>query len=295
MTTRITRRAVVTGALATIPAIRARNAMSQSILDRTPSPADARVAYGDDSLQFADLRVPPGEGPHPAVIAIHGGFWRNRYSLDHLGHLCAALTGEGFATWSLEYRRIGDPGGGWPGTFLDVVSGSQYLLDHAADLGIDPDRVIVLGHSAGGHLASWLASLGNVPAASPIHADPLPLRGAVPLAGVLDLEEGFRQQLSNGAVMEFLGGSPAGMPERYAAASPIALVPASVPQVALHGDDDDIVPVDFSERYVAAATDAGEDATLRALPGVGHFELIDPESAAWPAVVYAVRRLLPHP
>jgi len=267
--------------------------MAQSILDRTPPPAAARIPYGDDPLQVADLRLPIGNGPHPAVIAIHGGFWRNRFDLKHLGHLCAALTAEGFATWSLEYRRLGDPGGGWPGTFHDIVAGAQRLFDQAGDLGIDPDRVIVAGHSAGGHLASWLASLANVPAGSDIAADPLPLAGAVPLAGVLDLVRCWERGLSNGVVAELLGGTPEEVPGRYAAASPQALVPPPVPQVAIHGADDETVPRDFSERYVKAVTAAGGAATLRVLPGSGHFAPIDPATDVWPEVLAAVRELLP--
>ncbi len=262
--------------------------MPRSILDRVPPPADQRVAYGPNPLQFADLRLPPGARPYPCVVAIHGGFWRNRYSLDHLGHLCVALTGLGLATWSIEYRRVGDEGGGWPGTFADVSAGAAYLFAHAAELGIDPTRVAALGHSAGGHLASWLASLANVSPASAIRAEPLPFVAAVPLAGVLDLHQGWTEGLGPGAVEDFIGGPPAEFADRYTAASPFALLPSNVPHLVVHGADDAVVPVGMSERYVAAARNAGQEATLLRLDGADHFDVIDPDSAAWPVIAKAI-------
>jgi acetyl esterase/lipase len=264
--------------------------MPASILDRPAPPADRHIAYGEHPLHFADLRLPDGDGPHPVAIAIHGGFWRNRYGLDYMGHLCAALAARGIATWNVEYRRVGDPGGGWPGTFHDVAAASRYLVDHAAELNLDPDRLIAIGHSAGGHFASWLASLENVPADSEIAARPLPLRGAVPIAGVMDLEQCWEQHLSNDAVVDFLGGTPAEVPERYAAASPAALAPSPIPHLLVHGTWDENVPIELSERYQQAA--AGGKSALLALPRADHFDVVDPESPAWPAIEDAILRLV---
>src|SRR5436190_1546962 len=101
------------------------------ILDLAPPPADARLRYGPEPLHFGDLRLPKGDGPHPVVVVLHGGFWRAAYGLEHIGHLCAALTGAGMATWSIEYRRIGNPGGGWPGTFQDVALAAKYVRELA--------------------------------------------------------------------------------------------------------------------------------------------------------------------
>jgi acetyl esterase/lipase len=266
--------------------------MSRAILERPAPPADRRISCGEGALQFADLRLPPGDGPHPGAIAIHGGFWRNRYDLAYLGHLCAALTARGIATWNIEYRRAGDAGGGWPGTFHDVVAASRYLVSHAGELGIDPDRIIVIGHSAGGHLASWLASVDRVPAGSEVATAPLSLRGAVPLAGVLDLERCHELGLSDDAVGSFLGGSPAEVPERYAAASPTSLVPSPVPHLLMHGTWDEAVPIELSERYQQAATAAGGKSALVALPRADHFDVVDPESPAWPAIANAISRLV---
>ncbi|MEJ7902006.1 MAG: alpha/beta hydrolase [Thermomicrobiales bacterium] len=262
--------------------------MPQSILDRTPPSAESRVSYGPHAVQFGDLRLPVGAGPHPCLVAIHGGFWRNRYTLDHLGHLCAALADVGIATWSVEYRRVGDPGGGWPGTFHDVTAGAAHLFQQAAELGIDRRRIGVLGHSAGGHLASWLASLAKVPIDSPIRTMPLDFCAAMPLAGVLDLAQGWNEGLGNGAIEEFIGGSPAARAAQYAAASPMALCPSSVPHLLVHGTDDEIVPVMLSEAYVAEARRLGQAVSLLRLDGADHFDVIDPESAAWPAIRDAI-------
>ena len=265
---------------------------SEDLLTIDPPLADRRVAYGDDPLQFGDLRLPAGPGPYPLVIAIHGGYWRNRYDLVHLGHLCAALTGAGFATFNLEYRRVGDPGGGFPGTFHDIVAGTRWIIDRASDHHIDANRAVVIGHSAGGHLAAWLGCLSNVPSTSPVAAEPIPLRGVVALAGILDLQEAWTRHLSNDAVVELLGGTPAEWPDRYAAASPVALLPTTTPQVLIHGDADDIVPLDISLRYHEQASVTGTPSELIVLRQTDHFAVIDPRSGAWPPILAAISTLI---
>jgi acetyl esterase/lipase len=246
---------------------------AQSILDLTPPPPGKRIAYGPGDHQFAELRTPTGTGPHPVAIVIHGGYWRAKYDLAHIGHLCQALAHEGIATWNLEYRRLGNPGGGWPGTFDDVRAGATHLLRIASENRLDLTRVIATGHSAGGQLCLWLAKQ-NV----------IALRGVVPLAPVADLRKASELRLSDNVVEDLLGGSPTQVPERYRAASPIELVPLGVTQRLLHGKDDDIVPLSISRDYLAAAKKAGDDATLNEIPGADHFDLIDPRSKAWSTV-----------
>ena len=254
------------------------------------SPVAARIRYGTEPQQFGDLRVPNRSGLHPVVVVIHGGFWRNRYDLEHIGPLCAALTENGLATWSIEYRRLGDPDGGWPGTFLDVANAVNHLRSIAAQHHLDLDRVITLGHSAGGHLALWVAGLGRVARDSPIHvSDPLRLRAAISLAGVSDLRRAAELRLSAGVTRELVGGSPEQYPERYTAASPIELLPLGVRQFLLHGTNDDNVPFEISQHYCDAARAKGDDVELIELRGIGHFELIDPESTVWPQLLDKVR------
>jgi acetyl esterase/lipase len=251
------------------------------ILSLAPPPADERVPYGSDTHQFADLRLPKGNGPHPVVMNIHGGFWRNEYDLTHAGRLCAALTAKGVATWNLEYRRIGNPGGGWPGTLDDVRTGAAHLEKIAAERSLDLKRVVATGHSAGGHLVLWLAKQNAIA-----------LRGLVALAPVADLRRAWELKLSNTVVADLLGGSPQDLPDRYRSASPIELVPLGVVQRVLHGNNDDIVPLEISRRYVAAAKKSGDDSKLIEVAGAGHFELIDPRSSAWPVVKEAVIELV---
>ncbi len=263
------------------------------MLETPAPPADARIPYGSATHQFGDLRLPPGKGPHPVVVVVHGGFWRARYDLEHVGHLCADLTRRGHATWSLEYRRVGHPGGGWTGTFEDVALGMDYLRTLAARYPLDLGRVVTLGHSAGGHLALWLAGRGRLKPGRPLHtAKPLVPRGAVSLAGVVDLERAHALHLGNGIVESFLGGTPAQVPERYALASPAALLPLGVKQVLVHGEEDTTVPVSLSAEYHARATKLGDPVRLVSLPGAEHFEVIDPRAKEWPRVVEAVDSLM---
>jgi len=263
------------------------------ILLRPAQPADQRIAYGSAQSQFGELRLPIGVGPHPLAIALHGGFWRARYDLAYFGHVCAALTAHGIATWNVEYRRLGEPGGGWPGTFLDVARAADYVRELAPTYNLDLGHVLSIGHSAGGHLALWLAGRHRIAPENPLYIpNPLRLHAAVSLSGVLDLARAEELGLSENVTRQFCGGTPTQVPERYAAASPIALLPLGLRQLLIHGCDDDSVPLQISERYERAAVAAGDPATLLTLPGAGHFELVDPESREWPAVLEAVLLLV---
>jgi acetyl esterase/lipase len=260
---RITRRTFIASAAV------AKWGMSQNILELPPPKADARIPYGSDPNQFGDLRVPSGAGPHPVVIFVHGGYWRAAYDLTHAGHLCAALTRAGFATWSLEYRRLGQPGGGWHGTMDDVLKGADHIRALRDRYKLDLTRTIGSGHSAGGQLILWLAAQRAVD-----------MRGVVPLAAVSDLKRAWKLQLGGGVVADFLGGSPTQVPNRYASASPMELLPISVQQRVLHGTADNIVPFELSQVF----TEASKNSKLVPLKGAGHFELIDPRSREWAVV-----------
>jgi acetyl esterase/lipase len=252
---------------------------SEDILTLPPPPADARISYGSDPNQFGELRLPKSGGPFPVVMNIHGGFWRAKYGLDHAGHLCAALTATGLATWNIEYRRVGNKGGGWPGTFEDVVSAWRYLPQIAGRYKLDPAKSVVMGHSAGGQLALCLAA--HEPSA----------KQAVSLAGVVDLQQAFDLHLSNDAVLEFLGGKPADVPEHYHEADPMQLKIAGV-QWLIQGAKDDTVPAFFSRKYTEDKKARGEDVHYLEISTAGHYELIDPHSTAWPKVEGIVLHLL---
>ena len=268
-----------------------RNLTFEDITKLPAPPASFRIAYGSDPSQFGELRLPSGKGPFPVAVVIHGGCWYSEYDLKHLASLSAALTGLGIATWSLEYRRIGNVGGGWPGTFQDVANGTDYLRVLAHTHALDLKRVITVGHSAGGQLALWLAARSHLPKDSPLYSpDPLRLRGVVALAGITDLRT-YRPNCGD-AVNKLLGGSPDEVPLRYQQTSPIELLPMRVPQRLIHGDRDDKVPLSQSNDYEAQAKTRHDDVKLTVVAGAGHFDLIAPGSSAWRAVENAVRSLL---
>lgn len=254
-------------------------------------PQPVRVGYGEHPDQYAELHLPAEGDALPVVVIVHGGFWLTAYGADLGTPIAADLAGTGLAVWNLEYRRVRG-GGGWPVTLTDVAAGVDALAGAAQQATggrLDLDRVVCLGHSAGGHLAVWAAGRHRLPAGAP-GADPVvrPL-GAVSQAGILDLADAAHQGLGGGAVTRLLGGGPGSVPERYTLASPVALVPLGVPVVCVHGTRDRLVPLRQSERFVTAA---GAQAELVTLPGIGHFELIDPATSAWATCRTAVHRLL---
>jgi acetyl esterase/lipase len=248
-----------------------------------------RIAYGGDPHQFAELRRPGGAMPAPVVVVVHGGFWQAQQGLESMIRVCEALAREGFATWNVEYRRVGDAGGGWPGTFLDVGDATDFLRTVAPRHGLDARRVVTLGHSAGGQMALWLAGRRWIRDGELHTPRPLKLRGAVALAGIVDLRGAY--ELGMTPVAALMGGSPADVPARYAVGDPAALIPLGVPQVLVHGSADTVVPEQLSSEYQRLATARGDDARLVALPGTGHYELIDPEAPAWATVSDSLRTL----
>ena len=231
-----------------------------------------RVSYGDDPNQFFELWRPE-ETPIGVAVMIHGGFWRAKYDLGHANPFCAALAAKGIATANLEYRRTGQIGGGWPGSFEDVVAGVRAASER---LGGTP---VVIGHSAGGHLALRLAS------------EPVPLRAVVALAPVADLRLAYKLNLSNGAVAEFLGATPESAPERYDEACPSKRA-SSVPRVLVHGTDDEDVPIAISRAFVEARCNDPVPPTLIEIPDAKHMDLIDPESSAGAKVIEIVLQLV---
>jgi acetyl esterase/lipase len=242
---------------------------AEDILALPPPAPDQKLAYGSDPNQFVELRAPHSKGPHPVLLNIHGGFWRAKYDLSHAGHFCEALRGRGIASFNVEYRRVGNSGGGWPGTFEDIRSAYRFVQQSVKRFDLDLRRFVVMGHSAGGQLALCLA------------AHEPTLNRAISLAGVVDLRRAFDLHLSNDAVVEFLGGKPNEVPEHYREADPTVLSITAAQQWLIHGTDDDTVPVAFSGDYVSAKKKKGEQVQLVEIPKCGHFDVIDPRSEAF--------------
>lgn len=247
----------------------------EDILSQPAPLPDQRVAYGADPNQFLEVRLPHGKGPHPVLLNIHGGYWRAKYDLAHAGHLCEALRAAGVATFNAEYRRVGNDGGGWPGTFADIRSAYRFVRQEASRFHLDVRRLAVMGHSAGGQLALCLV------------AHESSLRQAISLAGVVDLRKAFARHLSNDAVVEFLGGKPTEVAEHYREADPMELKITHARQWLLHGSEDDTVPPEFSRSY-AEQKKGRERVELVEIAHAGHFDLIDPGSEAFKQVKAAV-------
>jgi acetyl esterase/lipase len=237
------------------------------------------IKYGSLPDQAGDLYLP--STPHPPVICLlHGGFWRASYGRDQMDAIAADLARRGFAVWNLEYRRLGVPNAGWPGTFDDVLAGIDRLTGFAADgIDIDLHRVVVSGHSAGGHLALWAAARERGRNAGKSTQE-CRISAVVGQAPVADLQRAFELGTGGTAVRELLGGTPTERAERYRRASPRALLPMNVPQLLIHGTLDDVVPLEISRTYTEAAQAAGDRAELVELPGAGHMEFLDPASPA---------------
>jgi acetyl esterase/lipase len=251
--------------------------MKRDLLSLAPVCADERIAYGTESNQFLDFWQSQGEEKElrAAVVMIHGGFWRARYDLTHASHACAALARAGLAVASLEYRRVGDSGGGWPSTFEDVIDGfaaACAYFDKSA-------RVVLLGHSAGGHLALRLA------------AEKYAMLGVVALAPVACLDLAYELHLSNDAVSEFLGGGQEQAPGVYEAACPSRHA-LNTPAIVVHGALDETVPVSLSRCFLERRASDRENLQLVEIASAEHMDLVDPESAAWTTVLECVMRMI---
>jgi acetyl esterase/lipase len=266
---------------------------------KLPVPNATRIAYGAGVLQFGELRVPAGRGPHPVVIIIHGGCWSAKLggldvravALDLVRPIAADLAAKGFATWNLEYRRLGNDGGGWPGTFRDIAAGADHLRQIAEKNQLDLARVVAIGHSSGGHFALWLAARPRLPKSSELYVkDPLRLKGVVDLDGPGDLKAVLpMQQPVCGApvVTQLMGGSPEERAQRYRDGSPVEMLPLSVPQEIFAGR----MFATQGPAYADAAKRAGDTVDATVAAQAGHFVFIDPGSSTWPQVVKAIRAL----
>jgi acetyl esterase/lipase len=270
------------------------------VLSRPAPPPDLVLTYGPGPEHVADVRLPPravGLPPAQLVIFLHGGFWRAAYDRTHTGPLATALAAEGFAVCVPEFRRTGQRGGGWPGTFDDVATAVDVLpalVREAAGRDMISDRPALLGgHSAGGHLALWAASRHRLPPEASWRTPPGQARGVVALAAVSDLAACHALGLGQGAARALLGGGPGRHPGRYRLADPMQLLPVGCRVRLVHGSADDRVPCGMSRDYLAQARAAGDDAALDELPGAGHFDVIDPLSPWWPRVQAAFAGLAP--
>jgi acetyl esterase/lipase len=271
------------------------------VLTRPAPRPDLVIRYGTGPEHVADVRLPKRRArsaarPAPLVIFLHGGFWRVAYDRSHTGPMATALAAAGYAVCVPEFRRTGQPGGGWPGTFDDVaaaVDRSPALARKAAGPGVIADGPALLaGHSAGGHLALWAAGRHLLGPDSAWRSAP-GARGVVVLAGVSGLADCYDEGLGGGATAALMGGGPADFPYRYRDADPAVLLPLGCPVRLVHGTLDDVVPAAMSRHYAAIGRAVGDDTTATEVPGASHVDLIDPLSPAWTDVMAAFEALAP--
>ena len=245
-----------------------------------------RHYYGPDPSQYADLYIPTGQRQPGTLALLHGGWWRSQFGSDHLDGVAVDLAARGWVVWNVEYRRLG-LGGGYPATLNDVATAIDYL---ATIDDVDAGRVVTVGHSAGGHLATWVAGRRKLGPDAPFGAAVLDVVGVISLAGVVDLATAARQRNGNGAVIRLMGGGPDEYPERYSVADPMSHVPIPAVVRCVHARDDDRVPFQQSVTYVRAAAAGGQNAALLAVDG-DHFSVADASSASWPTVIETIEEI----
>nr|WP_118857869.1 alpha/beta hydrolase [Sphingomonas mesophila] len=260
------------------------------LLDRPQPKPTATISYGSDPLQIADLWLPAGRGPHPTVLMVHGGCWTTEIADRRIMNwISEDLRSRGIAVWNIDYRGVDRPGGGYPGTYQDVAAAADALRTHAPRHRLDLKRLTAVGHSAGGHLALWLAARPRLPQASPLRSPgPLAIRTVVSLGGLPDLEQAARPP-GSGCGTEVVAKIAGG---RWAETSIPRLAPIGVRQVLVNGTQDRIIPNAFASDYAAAMRARGERVTVRMVERSGHVELIAPDSAAWQVAVGEIRRAL---
>ncbi len=283
--------------LGAIADARARDLEFTDLLARPRPAASERIQYGAAPSEFADLWLPPGAGPRRVVVLIHGGCWRaNLPGVDLTAYAAEDLRQHGFAVWNIEYRRLGEDGGGYPGSYQDVATAVDWLRKLPKSDRLDLRHVIAVGHSSGGHLALWTAARPRLPKSSPLYAsNPLPIEGVVSLAGIGDLDAYRRngpQACGGPGVVEAVAGLAARGPfDVFTDTSPVMLLPLGVPQAIVSGARDPIVPPAFGKAYAARAAAAGDRVEEVTLPDAAHFELIDPQSPAFATVRALIERM----
>jgi len=268
----------------------------QDILKIPYSAAEYCIPYGSDSKQFGDLRLPTGKKPYPVLVVIHGGCWTSSIAnKDFMSPFAQAFTKEGFATWNIEYRCIDNKGGGWPGTFLDIGQAIDYLRKLEPKYNLDLKKVMVIGHSSGGHLALWSGARKCLGKNSELYMpNPLELKTVINLAGPGDLR-GFldaQQKCCGSRVIDKLLDKPSGkMDEHLLQASPYEMLPLDTNQQLIVGDNDLAASIESMNQYLDKAKHLGDTIQLVIIKEAAHFEVVDPRTAAWQTVKDTVKKL----
>lgn len=260
-----------------------------------PAPA-AKIAYGSAPSQYAELFVPAGAGPFPVVVLVHGGCWTIKFGgIDQMKNVAGALAAEGIAVWNVEYRRVDEEGGGYPGMYQDMNGALDALRANAARYKLDTTRIVAVGHSAGGQLVQWIGGRARLPQSSPLHsADPLPVKAVVSLGGLANLrrEQGLIKSSCGRDVAQLAGAPSAARPDVFSDTNAADLLDPRVPTWLVTGELDTISPPRVAHDFAAHARAAGGTAEVVILPRASHYDEVAATSHAWPALLQVIRRAL---
>lgn len=263
-----------------------------------PAPT-ARYPYGEAPSQYAELFLPSGSGPFPVAVLVHGGCWTSKFGgITQLRNMAGALSARGIAVWNVEYRRSDEPGGGYPGTYQDMHAALDLLASQAGPHRLDMQRLVAVGHSAGGQLVQWIAGRARIPSSSPLYrARPVPVRAVVSLGGLADLRgEAALIKASCGRDTAELAGLPSpGRPDVFTDTNAAELMPNGSRSFLVTGELDTISPPRVAHDYAAKARKAGDAAEVVILPGASHYDEVAASSPAWPQVLEVIERALGRP
>jgi acetyl esterase/lipase len=259
-------------------------------------PATLHVPYGDEPSQFAELFAPAGAGPFPVAVVIHGGCWTKKFGgITQMRNMAGDLLSQGIAVWNVDYRRYDEEGGGYPGMYQDVATAMDRLRALAPEHRLDLERIVLVGHSAGGHLAQWAGSRARLPQDSPLFVvDPLPVATVISLGGLPDLrnEAALIKSSCNRDTAQLAGVASAARPDVFADTSPAEMLPAGVRTVLIHGEFDTVSPVRAGEDYARRARAAGDVAEVMVLPDSSHYDEVAATSPSWTIVSAQIRKAL---
>jgi acetyl esterase/lipase len=262
---------------------------------RGPAPA-AVLRYGPAPSQYAELFLPAGAGPHPVAVLVHGGCWTVKFGgIEQLRHLAGALAADGIAVWNVEYRRVDEPGGGYPGTYQDINAALETLAREAPARRLDTSRLVAIGHSAGGQLVQWMAGRARIPATSPLfQKNFLEVREVISLGGLGDLRrEAATIGASCGREIAQLAGQPSpARPDVFADTSAGELLPNGSRTVLITGELDTVSPPRIAHDFAARARAAGDRAEALIVPGASHYDEVAARGPVWPVLRGSIRRAL---
>jgi acetyl esterase/lipase len=260
-----------------------------------PAPT-AHIAYGSAPSQYAELFLPEGKGPFPVAVLVHGGCWTKEFGgITQLRNMAGALAARGIAVWNVEYRRVDEPGGGYPGTYLDMNAALDTLGREARHYPLDLERLVAVGHSAGGQLVQWLAARPRIPARSPLYrADTVPVRQVISLGGLADLrrEQAVIKSSCDRDIVELAGTPSAARPDVFSDTNAGDLMPNGSRTVLITGELDTISPPRVAHDFAARARAAGDAAEVVILPGASHYDEVAASSPSWPLVLKEIETAL---